>query len=45
MAQFHTNFDDLNFSGIKHHRTKDVLKEGGINEGKGYCGVVHVDKI
>ena len=45
MAQYHTNFDDMNFSGVKHHRTKDVLKEGGINDGKGYCGVVHVHNI
>ena len=41
MAQYHTNFDDMNFSGVKHHRNKD-LKERGITNGKGYCGVVHV---
>ena len=45
MADFLTDFHGLKFSGVKHHRTKKVLKKGDIKEAEGYCGVVHVHNI
>ena len=45
MASVKTWFFKLNFSGVKHHRTKKVLEEGDIKEGHEYCGVVHVHNI
>ena len=45
MADYFGSFDGLKFSEVKHHGTKDVLEEGDIKEGEGYCGVVHVHDI
>jgi len=47
MGDFKTSFitADMYFSEIRHHRTKQVLVDGDIKKGAGYCGVLHIWKI
>jgi len=35
----------IDFTSIKHHRTKDVYTVGDIKKGDNYCGVVHLSNI
>lgn len=45
MATYFAEFKGLDFSEIKHHQTKQILAEGDIVEGDGYCGVVYLHNI